>query len=515
MERARKRGRLASPGTVAGALLGVAAALVAFLLYLRTLAPTVLHYDPNGLYDSVMLQVKAYVLGIPNPTGYPTYIMLAHLFTYLPFGDVGYRVNLASAVFAALAVFAVYALCRRLTGMVAPAVVAALLFGLSRTFWSQAVIAEVYTLNAFFVAVALLALLIWRETRRDRHLLLAAFLVGLSMTHHMTSGLLLPAALLFVGLVEWRRLVDWRTMLEASGAFLLGLTPYLYLPVRASMDPPLDEYDPSTLGGFLSLVTGSRFESRMFAYGLEEMPGRLSMYAGYLQEQFNPAFLTLAALGVLVMLARDRAALAMLSFIYLGWLVYALGYSIKDVHLYFIPTYLIICVLVATGLAFLLETLERLVGELAPSWKTAVVAVVSVVVMLAPFGGVGRTYEGVDRSWDYRGREIIDAVAQRTERGSTVLHNGSALWYMQLVEGRRLDLNVVDPFPPGGWTARNRIWTQSAERYMREGRVYVIFPGGTAEQNRVFFREAGYDLARDRSGVFHEVVIRQRMAGEG
>jgi hypothetical protein len=43
------------------------------------------------------------------------------------------------------------------------------------TLWSQAVIAEVYTLNALFVALTLLALLLWRERRRDRYLLLFAF----------------------------------------------------------------------------------------------------------------------------------------------------------------------------------------------------------------------------------------------------------------------------------------------------------------------------------------------------
>ena len=82
-----------------GALFRVSCALAAFLvpllLYLDTLAPTVL------TYDSGMLQTKAYTLGIGHPTGYPTFILLGKLFTYLPFGDVAYRVNLSSAVYAA------------------------------------------------------------------------------------------------------------------------------------------------------------------------------------------------------------------------------------------------------------------------------------------------------------------------------------------------------------------------------------------------------------------------------
>jgi hypothetical protein len=80
----------------------------AFVLYLGTLAPTVLYYERPELIDAAMLQVHASVLGITQPTGYPTWTMLTHLFTYLPFGDPAYRTNLASAVFGAAAVFVLF-----------------------------------------------------------------------------------------------------------------------------------------------------------------------------------------------------------------------------------------------------------------------------------------------------------------------------------------------------------------------------------------------------------------------
>ena len=82
--------------------------LAAFALYLRTLAPTVLPYSLPDLADAAMLQMQACSLSITHPTGYPTWTMLSHLVTYLPFGDCAYRVNLSSAIFSALAVGAVY-----------------------------------------------------------------------------------------------------------------------------------------------------------------------------------------------------------------------------------------------------------------------------------------------------------------------------------------------------------------------------------------------------------------------
>src|SRR5918998_6247374 len=189
---------------------GLCVAGFAFLLYLWTLAPTVLYYERPDLLDAAMLQAHAYALGIAQPTGYPTYTMLAHLFTYLPFGDPAYRANLASAAFGAAAVFVLVFAGRLLSGRIWAGAVGSLAFAVGNIFWSQAVIAEVYTLNALFVASIVLVLLLWRDTRRDRYLLVAAFLVGLSLTNHVTSGLLLPTAALFVCTVDRRKLFDWR-----------------------------------------------------------------------------------------------------------------------------------------------------------------------------------------------------------------------------------------------------------------------------------------------------------------
>ncbi len=98
----------------------------------------------------------------------------------------------------------------------------ALAFGLGAALWSQAVIAEVYTLNALLVSATIVVLLIWREYRKDRYLLLSAFLVGLCLTNHVTSGLLLPGSLLFVGLVDWRKLVTSGSFSRARSSFFSG-----------------------------------------------------------------------------------------------------------------------------------------------------------------------------------------------------------------------------------------------------------------------------------------------------
>src|SRR5215218_4393371 len=190
------------PWRWSSALPGVALGILFGVLYAGTLAPTVLPYGAPDTLDSTMLQAEVSVLGIGHPTGYPTYMLLTHLFTYLPVGDPAYAINLASAVYGVAAVLLVYLAGLRLARRAVAAAAGALAFGFSGAFWSQAVIAEVYTLEALLVALVILSLFLWRDRREGRYVLLSAFLVGLSLTHHLTSILLVPATLAFVFLTD-------------------------------------------------------------------------------------------------------------------------------------------------------------------------------------------------------------------------------------------------------------------------------------------------------------------------
>ncbi|MGI8911732.1 MAG: protein O-mannosyl-transferase family, partial [Rubrobacteraceae bacterium] len=361
---------------------GAGVALFSFVLYLRTLAPSVLYYDRPIAFDSAMLQAEAAVLGIGHPTGYPTYMMLTHLFTRLPGVEPAYGANLASAVYAALAVAVLFAVALRLSGRVVAAAAGSLAFAVSGTLWSQAVIPEVYALNVLFVALTVFALLIWRDTRRDRYLLLAAFLAGLSLTHHLTSGLLIPAGLFFVLATERRRLLDMRLLLQGIGLFLLGLLPLLYLPVRASMGAPLDETHPTTLGRFLLLVTGWSYaiatpeeKARCAVSPLvsEGFGDRMQLFAGHLFGEFSVILMLVGAFGMLCLIRADRPAAAVLGTLFIGCLAHVLFYlerGIEDFAVFLIPVYAVFGVCISIGIGFLQYWTERLAAN-RPAFEKA------------------------------------------------------------------------------------------------------------------------------------------------
>ena len=141
-------------------LQAAAGAALALAVYVRTLAPSVMWYDMGEFATA------AYVLGIAHNTGYPLLMLLGKLFTYLPVGDIAYRVNLMSAVFAALTVLLSYIIVFELTARRGAALVAALTLAFTSTLWSNATWATSYDLNAFLTLLILWLILRWRRTRR-------------------------------------------------------------------------------------------------------------------------------------------------------------------------------------------------------------------------------------------------------------------------------------------------------------------------------------------------------------
>jgi hypothetical protein len=368
------------------------------------------------------------------------------------------------------------------------------------------------------------ALLLWRDRRSDRYLLLAAFLWGLALTNHMTSGLLLPASLLFVAAVNWRKLIEWRLALKGLGLFLVGLSPYLYLPLRAAMDPPMDANNPVTLERFWYVISGGNLTGSFFSFGPAEIPGRLAFYWGHLLDDFHWGVVLVAMVGAVFLIFRDRPAALLLWFLYLGWLFHAIENNIPDVDLYFIPTYLVLCLWASVGFGAVLDAVEDALFERLPApGRLSVVVAISVFALLLPLTVAPEAYARNDRSGDHRGREVVEVVAENAEEGATILHHRSELWYLVLVERRRQDLTIVDPFAHNTkiswadlvwpddqnlaatdekWGINDLTGVSTAREAARRGPVYVM---AQDDVNPFSFRGAGFRVVQVK-GPLYELV---------
>ena len=201
--------------------------LVVFGNYLLSTPRTVM-LDDDGFFI-----MAAWFNGVAHPPGYPLFTLLAHLATYLPFGSVAWRVHLASALCGALACVLLWLYARLLLQSRLYALVAALAFGFSSTFWSQSIISEVYALNMLFLFALLFLCAKYVQDPRpaDRRPLLIAFLYGLSLTNHWPlMGLCTPA----IAVLLWpQRHALFRQLPALLACALAGLLPYAWMVLRS------------------------------------------------------------------------------------------------------------------------------------------------------------------------------------------------------------------------------------------------------------------------------------------
>lgn len=406
-------------------LVGLGVALAA--LYGATLCPTIY----SG--DAAELATAASTFGIAHPPGYPLYSLVGNLWVRaLPVGDVAWRVNLLSCASAvAAAVLLALALIRLGAGL-APAVFAALSLGLGLTFWSQAVISEVY---AFDMLLAALTLFMAARARAAQTLRAAALLLlcaALWIGHRSVNLVYFPA----IALLGWPALRRcWRSpraVAWSAAALLPAALALLYLPLASARQPLLDTGDPETWSRFFALVSGQAYRHYLVGPSAAEL-GRI---VGQLPRELGLALL-LAPLGLLATWRRARAVALALGTLAAGCLIFAASYRVPDVAVFTLPALLALAALAAFGARSLLAAL----GRSAP-------AIVGPALLLAAAAALAATNL---RDNDLRGqtlardfaRDVLAAAAPGALLISHVDTVSFSLWYAQAVERRRDDALVV------------------------------------------------------------------------
>src|SRR5947208_8324577 len=354
--------------------------VVALVLYSWTLAPTV------TLTDSGELIVVARGLGIAHPPGVPLWIILAHLASLVPFGNVAQRINFSSAFFAALACATLTLVVaeliitssylaaskRRKRGaqikkteesgvahfiVAAPAVGAGLLMAFSRTLWSYATITEVYALNTLLILVIFFLMLRWRRwivaermhigtaisagkvtsriTSYDAYLYAAALVFGLALgVHHVTVALTLPAIAVMVFRTQGVRFFTSSRLIYAALISIGALIAvYAYLPLAASRSPVINRGHPRSLQEIWWHLTGRQYQV-YFSFKPEIMGEQFAEFCRMAFREFGlpwlPLSLVLAFAGFVDAFKRDRTTFWFLLMVIIADLAYALSYEIAE-----------------------------------------------------------------------------------------------------------------------------------------------------------------------------------------
>jgi Protein O-mannosyl-transferase TMEM260-like len=409
----------------------IAAAVLA--VYLRSLLPGIGY---SG--DTAKWQTLSLVGGVPHATGYPLYVALVQAFhTLVPIGNAAWRINLLSALAAVAAVAVLYHLLRMLDLRWGVAAATALVFAFTPTFWTQAVIAEVYSLHLLFLVSILACLTRWRLGGSNRWLLAGIGLLALSFGHHLTTVLLLPSVLWLVW-SDRHRAVTGRNALWAVLVAVLGASQYLYLlyttEVGGYVESPVQD-----LADLWGLVTGGPFKQDMWAFTAGELVrDRIPLLWDFLRGEYR-ILLVLPAVGLVRGLGRwtsgRRDSAIAVALLGLASAVYGLDYDVPDVIVFFLPLFLALAVFLGIGL----DGAVAWVGDRLPAPPRVAAAVIAGALIAMPLAAGLVGYRQASQrgavSEEQRIERIVDGVGEDAVILTYDYDDSEYLWYFLIGHG--------------------------------------------------------------------------------
>lgn len=428
------------------------AGLIALAVYVATLAPTVTSEDAGELIAA------AHGLGVPHPPGFPLWVLLVHTVIKLSPADVAWSANLSSGIFGAVCVGALVALGRGMGASVSVAVSAGLVLGFGRTFWSQSVIAEVYTLNAALLALALVCIVRWGQASpkdSDRGLRWAALFCGLGLANHYPLMLMVgPAFAAYAVIKAGRGLFKVSRLLPIAGLVTAPGLLYLYLLWSAQRGPALNWGEPQDLGRLWAHV--ARESYRSLELGAEvtfaDKRGFLLNFVDLWFREMNPWILGLAGgLGVYALRRRSELVL-LLGVIFLNSVVLLSvlrfrfeAENVMRVNEYYLASYVVSAAIIAMGL-------QRVVAWAGPGARGYAVQGLVLLLPLAPLAAHGSANDMSEyRLAEDFNRYIMTSLPPDAIYFPSGDYVSFPSIYLQAVEGLRPDILIAnytgDPSP--------------------------------------------------------------------
>jgi hypothetical protein len=329
--------------------------------------------------------------------------------------------------------------------------------------WSQATRAEVYSLNTLFLALLTLFALLWCQEQQQKYSIAFALTLGLSLAHHRTTLLLIPA---FVALfADQLRQIQLNPHFVKRSLFYLVLAAiplllYLYIPLRAGATPyavlDLSPANPIVIfenspGGWLQVMLGTGFSGE-FAVNAASIVD-VSKLPNQLWAELNPVGALLTILGLTLLFIKRRVAVA--TFLLLGILTFVLFnsvYRIGDIADYFTPVYFFAAIALSFALSWLLGVAGHVSNQSAVLIKAITLAVLVIILPLVnllnnfPVRDLSGATEA-SRMWSH-------VLSQDLPQNAIILSNDrdevTPLYYYQLVEGHKPEwLGIFPKIAPG------------------------------------------------------------------
>jgi tetratricopeptide (TPR) repeat protein/uncharacterized membrane protein len=523
-----------------------------FLVFLVTIAPQI-YWRDCGEFVAV-----AFTLGIAHPAGSPLFIQLAKLFSFLPLGSLAFKMNLFSSIAAIGTIFFLYRIISLLGFSLFPLLrdhklrevlsfLCALIFGLSLAFWRWSINAEVYSLQELMLSACLYFFISWRfgksstraemsrevSGRDNRFLFLVFFILFLSLGAHITNALFFPAFMIFlwvqgepgqsIGCLAERGARALRDLAGIIFFSLLGMSIFLYLPLRAQTDTPLKLGMPGNLANFISHITGTRVMPEvMKSWGtsLQLLSWQAWSYWVNLVEQISILHIIFGLAGLIFLLRRDFKIALFMVWVFLINIVFFRDW---DLAFGFLPSFLIYTIWAGVGFLIALNFIVYWGSEMHRPWAQKCLTIFLVGVLVISLGlHFGSNFKKNNLGGFYTahtmGKNILDSLRPNAVIVSRYSIPHFLLWHLKYVEARRPDLLLVSQMEfTSDEILKRFIWSQkdNFNIYWTGNEKTALFPERLVPNGLVF--RFDFDPSKDfiSTGDFrHHMEYRRRFEAD-
>lgn len=449
-------------------LLPISFFIVVGLVYTATMMPSQAFHDA-GEFQTIIKNVH-----IAHPTGYPTYILLGKLFTTLvPFGELAWKVNFLSVIYAVGALVCMYWLLFSLTKQRVLPLISVATFAFVKPFWYYSGIATPHTLNLFFMFLLMLAFLKVTHSWNSRLVYLFGLLYGLGLGNHLLLLYLIPGFIVWFFLTVRNHSVQFwssKLLIMISGG-LLGLLVYLFLPIRDLWGPGLSRpYVFTDAKSIIRYITGADFQGLMYQGGITKVMQNSMGGLVALGSFITSIGALLALLGSIYALKRYPAVGIFLFISFFLLVLFVNNYPTSDISRYQLTYIGIACVFMGLGITGLSKFLDRALHKLGFLIDKKIITIFLLVLfILTPINLFKSNFSSADKSKDYSAVVYSKDVFQSLSKESIILswwNYSTPLWYRQEVLGERPDILIIN--------IGQQEWESYIDKYIGQRPVYAV-----------------------------------------
>ena len=422
-----------------------------FLVYTHNLSPSVYGGDTGDFLATAITK------GVSHPSGYPLYTMMGELALKLPLTkSPAWKMGLVSAILSSLSVITFYYISLRVTKNQIVALISSLTLAFTYTFWLYSEITEVFALHVFLMLMTIYFTVVYMEEKSQKILYFLAFFAGLSLTNNLSIVLILLPIGVLILITNIKILLKIRLLIKLLLIFLVGLTPYLYIPIAASKNPYMNWGQAVNLRNFIALVLRLEYGwGSGLKYQTNYVFTQLTTYATYLTTYISPLTVLFAVLGAIFLIIQKKYKLLLLFiglFVLTGpfYIIYSkapiliLG-DFASVEKFYLPSVVALMLLYPFGMSALLELSSKLLKKdsLQLFIKRVIYFVFALIAITFFIVNQGKTDLSDCYIGDYLGKDILQSVP----RGSILLLSDDAMdfnsIYIQQAFNLRTDVDIV------------------------------------------------------------------------